>query len=100
MPVSVTALVFEKEGLWIAQCLEYDIVSFAETLEDLRCELVGQLESVVSLDEREGRPPFEGFKRAPEKYWRMYEASSAYSVPACWYLKVSPAGATGSSPAA
>lgn len=74
MPITVTAVVFQEDTFWIAQCLEYDIVSFAETIEDLRRELLGQLESVVLLDKQEGRTPFEGFKRAPEKYWRMYEA--------------------------
>lgn len=73
MPITVTAVVFREEGLWVAQCLEYDIVSFAGTLEDLRRTLLGQLGAVVALDKQEGRIPFEGFKRAPKKYWRIYE---------------------------
>jgi hypothetical protein len=73
MPITVTAVVFQRDDLWVAQCLEYDIVSFAGTVEDLQRQLLGQLESVVTLDKKEGRIPFEGFKRAPEKYWRVYE---------------------------
>src|SRR5881227_830685 len=73
MPITVTAVVFQRDDLWIAQCLEYDIVSFAKTVDDLRRELMGQLEAVVVLDRKEGLAPFTGFKRAPEKYWRMYE---------------------------
>ena len=73
MPITVTAVAFQRDHLWIAQCLEYDIVSFAETLEALQRKLPEQLEAVVLLDRQEGRPPFSGFKRAPEKYWRMYE---------------------------
>jgi hypothetical protein len=73
MPITVTAVVFQRDHLSIAQCLEYDIVSFAETLEALQRRLPEQLEAVVLLDRQEGRPPFSGFKRAPEKYWRMYE---------------------------
>jgi hypothetical protein len=81
MPITITAIVFREEGLWVARCLEYDIVSFAETVEDLRRELLGQLEAVVALDKEEGRTPFEGFKRAPEKYWRLYEALKARVEP-------------------
>jgi hypothetical protein len=73
MAITVTAVVFQRDDLWVAQCLEYDIVSFAGTVEDLQRQLLGQLESVVALDRKDGRPPFEGFKRAPEKYWRVYE---------------------------
>lgn len=81
MPITVTAVVFQREGLWIAQCLEYDIVSFAETLDDLRHRLLGQLGAVAALDKQEGRTPFEGFKRAPEKYWRIYEDLKARVEP-------------------
>lgn len=73
MPITITAVVFEQDGFWIAQCLEYDIVSFAETLDALHRRLPEQLEAVFLLDKKEGRLPFSGFKRAPEKYWRMYE---------------------------
>lgn len=73
MPITVTAVVFQEDGFWIAQCLEYDIVSFAETLEALQRRLPEQLEAVVLMDKKEGLTPFSGFKRAPEKYWRMYE---------------------------
>ncbi|MFL6258897.1 MAG: hypothetical protein ACJ76Y_04220 [Thermoanaerobaculia bacterium] len=81
MPISVTAVVFQEEDLWVAQCLEYDIVSFAETLEGLRHRLLGQLGAMVTLDKQEGRVPFEGFKRAPEKYWRIYEDLKARVEP-------------------
>jgi hypothetical protein len=81
MPITVTAVVFQEDEFWIAQCLEYDIVSFAETIEGLRRELLGQLGAVVALDREEGRPPFTGFKRAPEKYWRIYEELRASVEP-------------------
>jgi hypothetical protein len=73
MPITVTAVVFQEGSFWIAQCLEYDIVSFAETLNALQHRLQEQLEAVVLMDKRDGLTPFTGFKRAPEKYWRMYE---------------------------
>jgi len=81
MPITVTAVVFQRDDRWIAQCLEYDIVSFAATVDDLRRELLGQLEAVIVLDRKEGLAPFTGFKRAPEKYWRMYEGLKASVKP-------------------
>jgi hypothetical protein len=71
--ITINAVVFERDGLWIAHCLEYSLVSFAEELEELPCELMGQIEAVVRYDLERGRQPFCDFDKAPSKYWEMFE---------------------------
>lgn len=71
----VTTVVFKEDGFWVAQCLEYDIVCFADSLEELAADLPAQLHALVQLNLREGREPFNGFKRAPDRYWQMFEKS-------------------------
>ena len=33
-PITLNAVAFHQDGLWVAQCLEYNLVSCAERLED------------------------------------------------------------------
>jgi hypothetical protein len=71
--ITINAVVFQRDGLWIAQCLEYDLVSFAEELEELPEELMHQIQAVVSFDLESGRKPFVDYAKAPTKYWEMFE---------------------------
>lgn len=79
--ITVTAVVFERGGLWIAQCLEYNLVGCAETKEKLPEELLRQVRAQVEADEEAGVAPFFGFKPAPAKYWKMFEAVRAERQP-------------------
>ena len=80
-PITVNAVAFRAEGLWIAQCLEYNLASYTETLEELPDELLQQLVSQIKLDTEAGLTPFANFKPAPARYWKMYEAARAKSAP-------------------
>jgi hypothetical protein len=79
--MTINAVAFQKGSLWIAQCLEYDIVSYAETPEKLVEELTGQLESLVDFNLAAGREAFAGFSPAPERYWRLFEEARAQVKP-------------------
>ncbi len=71
--ITVNALVFHEQGMWVAQCLEYDLVSCAETLEELPGELLRQLRAVEAIDRAAGPPPFSAFKPAPAEHWALFE---------------------------
>jgi len=74
--ITINAVVFRQDGLWVAQCLEYDFVSCAEELEDLPGELMEQIQVQMALEVEAGQQPFADFGRAPDKYWEMFERAS------------------------
>jgi hypothetical protein len=80
-PLVIRAVAFEKDGMWIAHCLEYSLVSYAESLKELPNELLRQLIVQVEADLKAGRAPLDGFKRAPKRYWDMFDAAQAASTP-------------------
>ncbi|HVF59646.1 MAG TPA: hypothetical protein VNJ70_07550 [Thermoanaerobaculia bacterium] len=79
--ITITAVVFPQDGMWIAQCLEYNFVSCAATLDELPGELIRQVRAQIEVDLEAGEEPFTGFKKAAPKYWRMYEEVRAHSRP-------------------
>jgi hypothetical protein len=68
-------LFIEDDSGWSAQCLEYDIATQAGTLADLFHEVERMLVAHVALAAETGREPFAGIRRAPEKYWQIFERS-------------------------
>jgi hypothetical protein len=77
----VTAVAFQEDGMWIAQCLEYNLVSCAESLQELPNELMGQILDQIAADRAAGREPFSHFKRAPQKYWDLFDGIQVKSQP-------------------
>jgi hypothetical protein len=59
--------------MWIAQCLQYDIVAQSEMLEDLRNGLSGPLSENIILALENNEEPLAMFKPAPERYWEAYK---------------------------
>jgi hypothetical protein len=80
MLIQLNAVAFQKDGVWIARCLEYSLVSYAERLEDLPDEFLRQVLAQIETDLEAGRAPFHGFRRAPQRYWDMFEAARAAST--------------------
>lgn len=80
-PILINAIVFQADGMWIAQCLEYDFVSCAATRDDLPAALMRQALAQIELDLADGREPFFEFKPAPARYWRMFEEAKRRSLP-------------------
>jgi hypothetical protein len=71
--IRISAILFEEEGQWCAQCLEYDIAVQAKTLTDVQIELYRALFSQVVASIELGREPFAGLGAAPPRYWDMFE---------------------------
>jgi hypothetical protein len=71
--VGVRVLVFQDEGSWVAQCLEYDIGAQARDIDTLRDRLIVALNAELRESlERHGQP-FAGIEPAPERFQLMWE---------------------------
>ena len=86
--IRVRVLVFKDDGLWVAQCLEYDIGAQAANLDTLhdRMMVVFKAELKESV-ERHGKP-FAGIDKAPERFHKMWghRARSVEVSPSAWVI--------------
>lgn len=72
---AIRAVVFQ-EGEWLcAQCLEYDLVAQAKSLQQLSKALQRLIVGHVAVRLRHKQQPFRDLPRAPEKYWAMFRRS-------------------------
>jgi hypothetical protein len=72
---AIRAVVFQ-EGEWLcAQCLEYDLVAQAKSLQQLSRALQRLIVGHVAVRLRHNQQPFRDLPRAPEKYWAMFRRS-------------------------
>ena len=76
----ISAIVYpESDGerrVWIAQCLEYDIVSQGETIEKVMNRLARDIAATICVSDQEGKKAFEGISEAPRKYWEMFKRAT------------------------
>ena len=80
-PILINAVAFQADGMWVAQCLEYNFVSCAATRDELPGALMRQVLAQIELDLEDGREPFFEFKPAPAKYWQLFEKAKRRSKP-------------------
>jgi hypothetical protein len=80
-PLVINAVAFQSNGLWVAQCLEYNFVSCASTKEDLPGALMRQVLAQIESDIEDGNEPFFEFQPAPAKYWELLEKAKKQSNP-------------------
>ena len=74
--VDVSVVAFEGQaGGWVAQCLEYDISAFAETLPQLPDAFCNALIANFCINAHLGRKAFDGIPVAPSKFRDMFESS-------------------------
>lgn len=78
----IHAVAFPNGGRWVAQCLEYDIATQAETLDALLYEIQRILVAHVVVAERENLEPFADLPKAPKRFWEMYERALSPVKPA------------------
>jgi len=72
---AIRAVVFQ-EGEWLcAQCLEYDLVVQAKSLQQLSRALQKLIVGHIVVRLRHKQQPFRDIPRAPEQYWAMFRQS-------------------------
>ncbi len=73
---NIRVVVFQDSGVWVAQCLEYDICAQAGDLDTLH----GRLEVAVNAEraarEHLGEGSFSGLDKAPDRFFLMWERCS------------------------
>lgn len=74
--IMIRAVAFQRDGKWIAQCLEYDLCTSARTQNELARRLAAQLRLQLALDRARGAEPFQDLPRAPQRFWDMYLSSA------------------------
>jgi hypothetical protein len=75
------AVAFQSGSNWVAQCLEYDIATQAETLDDLPYELERILVAHILVGRKEGLLPFAEIPKAPRRFWEMYKRAGSKIMP-------------------
>lgn|SRR4051812_25985735 len=86
--VNLRILMFQDNGTWVAQCLEFDIGAQADDIDTLNDRLVVTLKAELKESiERTGKP-FEGIEPAPERFQIMWErrVRSVDVTPASWVI--------------
>jgi hypothetical protein len=63
---------------WVAQCLQYDIVAQANTLDELQHVFARLVATNVILALERGMEPLSNFRPAPQYYWDQYSKGQAY----------------------
>jgi hypothetical protein len=71
----ISILLFPDDGVWIAQCMEYDLNAQGETHEAALESLGRTMAAQAILDWDAGRTPFEDMPSAPAKYVKLYNAA-------------------------
>ena len=71
----IRAVIFQ-EGDWLCvQCLDYNLATQAKTLPRLNRAFQQLIIGHIVVRLRHNQRPFEGLRRAPHKYWAMFERS-------------------------
>jgi hypothetical protein len=72
-PVSV--VLYENEGAWIAQGLEYDIVAHGSSSDEASKNFNKKFGAELAISMEVGDPsPLSGVPRAPQEFWDRYNA--------------------------
>ncbi len=79
--LTIHAVVFKEGEWWIAQCLEYDLCTAQERLEDIPAELHRVVNLLILASHERGIEPFYGYSEAPRRFWHLYEAASEWPGP-------------------
>jgi len=77
---TIQAVVFQREGHWVAQCLDYDIATQAGSLNDLVYEVERIIVAHLLLAKKDENP-FASLPKAPQKFWEMYQNASIRLTP-------------------
>ena len=72
--IMIDVVAFEdRDGNWIAQGIQYDIVARAKSVGGLREAFMRQLAANLALNTRFGRSGLEGIPAAPDRFRALFE---------------------------
>lgn len=72
--INVDAVAFqESSGVWIGQCIQYDIAAHAKSLKALTKAIERQIAANVCINEKLGRKLLQGIPPAPAHFFEEFE---------------------------
>jgi hypothetical protein len=71
--VSLRAVAYKRDGMWMVQCIEHDIRARAYTIDEVPRAILQAFRERVALDQHLGKRPLEGVNPAPEAYAVMFQ---------------------------
>jgi hypothetical protein len=63
----------EQNGVWAAQCLEYDIAAQGKTIAEARYGIEKAFVGQILVDVTNGSAPLADVPQAPAEYWKEFE---------------------------
>jgi hypothetical protein len=73
----VNVVAYEADGVWFAQCIEFDVSAWAEHLPDLPDAITKQITATCMINRHLGRRGLEGIPPAPAHFREMLKAAPA-----------------------
>ena len=78
---SVTVLLLQEEGKWVAQCLEHDIAAQADTIKGVQQAFVKAFASQACVNIHHGKKPMEDVPPAPAVYRKSFKQALKVQAP-------------------
>ena len=72
----VNVVAYEADGVWFAQCVEFDISAWAHRVDELHDALLKELTATCAVNQHLGRPGLDGIPPAPDRFRLMWEAAA------------------------
>ena len=79
--IRLSAVAYQRDGLWIVQAIEYDIRARATAREEVVEALLQAVRERIALNRHLGRENLEGVKAAPSKFAEMFQRLAAQHQP-------------------
>jgi hypothetical protein len=75
----VNVVAYEVDGVWFAQCVEFDISAWAHRVDELPDAFLKELSATCAVNRHLGRQGLEGIPAAPDRFRQMW-AEAAYDL--------------------
>lgn len=80
-PISISAVAFSEDGLWVVQGIEYDICTHAKDPAGVPAAFMRAVAENVCISHHLGREPFHGLRAAPSRFKEMFDEAVAKVSP-------------------
>lgn len=77
----LSVLLLMEEGMWVAQCLNYDIAAQGKTLEAAKEAFARTFAGQVCVDLHHNVEPLSAFPPAPAEYWNQFKGAERLRDP-------------------
>ena len=79
--MAIRVVIFPEGNHLVAQCLEHDIAAQGATIHELQDSFERTFVSHVVLAIENGQKPLANLKKAPVRYWKLWERAQKLQFP-------------------